>query len=364
MTRYIGIRHRIKKTAQGEAHPTQVAICANDSVKFVKLKDEQAELDFLTSVKKDDVLAMTLGGSGDYLAYAASRVAAEVGASMMRTPPFVLASARKRVGGERKDDAALLAQLVQEHQHSFYPTIDRDRNLILVREHYRARTEAMKARIACEQRLHQRFIGAVFTASDGISPEGAIEKRFDAMKANDKILMALLEEEKERMKELERALKVLDVYQHVFVPIAGVGPAIAARLISTIVDIRRFEKASQLVAFCGAHVLPNGRFARRRSGELANWHNDARQALFLAGDQFNRRPKSQWGEYLRAAKSRLRDKHPEPIVVDGVKKYSDGHIHKMAIWRTLTRFVERQIFKPWWELEKAQTINGARKRAA
>ena len=47
MARIIGIRHRIKQTAQGEARPTQVAI-VEDGVKprILDLADDDAELDF------------------------------------------------------------------------------------------------------------------------------------------------------------------------------------------------------------------------------------------------------------------------------------------------------------------------------
>lgn len=45
--RTIGIRHRRKRTAEGEARPTMVAIKNDDgSIKELELADDQAELDF------------------------------------------------------------------------------------------------------------------------------------------------------------------------------------------------------------------------------------------------------------------------------------------------------------------------------
>jgi len=179
-----------------------------------------------------------------------------------------------------------------------------------------------------------------------------------------------------------------------------------------------------LRAFCGVHVLPDGRFPRRRNNEVANWDDDCRQALFLLGDQFNRRPKSHWGGRLIAAKAKYRLAHPEPIVsdskltflfrrlevffrengahiqpedfkvtsIDGlyawfrasvtelgekadllavqiqkweekleeaqvsgktVRIFTAGHIHKMAVWYTLGKFVE-SLFTQWFKLEKAE----------
>ncbi len=109
---------------------------------------------------------------------------------------------------------------------------------------------------------------------------------------------------------------------------------------------------AKLKAFCGVHCV-DGKFARRRVGAISNWNPAARQALYLLGDQFNRRPGSVWGQKLLANKLKLRQTHPDVIEVDGKKRYTDGHIHKMAIWRTLTKFVEN-LFKVWTRLEKEQ----------
>lgn len=124
----------------------------------------------------------------------------------------------------------------------------------------------------------------------------------------------------------------LDIYKELFEPIAGVGPMIASRLITAIGDIRRFETDAKLKAFCGVHVLSDGRFPRRRRRETSNWHPHARQALYLLGNQFNRRPNSIWGRKLREYKEKLREKHPGVEIMDGKKKYTDVHIHKMAAW--------------------------------
>lgn len=188
------------------------------------------------------------------------------------------------------------------------------------------------------------------------------------------------EEESRREKSLVKVIGKLGVYNDLFFPIKGVGPKIAARIITAIGDIRRFPTASKIKAFCGVHVLfefpqngktvvrkllpgelpnENPRFARKRMGELANWHNDARQALYLLGDQFNRRPDSVWGQKLLEYKVKFREKHPEVIVGDnGKKKYTNAHIHKMATWRTLTKFVE-WLWREWTRLEKPEAQSKA-----
>ncbi|MBT4349402.1 transposase [bacterium] len=361
MFRLIGIRHRIKQTADQKAHPTQVTIVTGEDVQTLDLADEAAELNWVlgeftvkNSKKKDglrsgDQVAMILGGSGDNLAFALSRRAEEIGADIFRMPAAVLKQHRN--GGDKNDDASLLAELLKTNQQEFYETQPRDRDLIWLRVSLQARIDAMQARIACEQRLHQRVIGQTFCSPEGKFPEGGIEKAFANLKANDAIMQALIKEEKARDRDLKKALEALPVYEKIFKPIEGCGPAIASRIISVIQDIRRFPTAAKLKAFCGAHLLDDGRFPRRRSGELANWSPDARQALYLLGDQFNYRADSFWGRKFREYKVHFRTVHPEIEINDkGKKKYTDGHIHKMATWRTLTKFVEF-LYKEWWRLE-------------
>lgn len=296
-------------------------------------------------LKAGDQVLMVLGGSGDNLAYAIARQADKIGAELYRVPAFCLP-------GDKKKDVSLeaLIKLWMHNREKFYRVEPRDLTIIHLREVHRARIEAMKARIGAEARLRQRLIGQVFRDEFGADFEGSIEDLFNQEKANDAVLMSLVAEEKAREKELIKTIEQVPIYQTLFKPITGVGPLTSAKIISGIVDIRRFKTASKLVKFCGVHVLEDGRFVRRRSGEVANWNNEIRQACFLLGDQMNRRQNSYWGQELLKAKARLRVIHPEVVIENGKKRYTNGHIHKMATWRTITRFVEH-LHKTWWELE-------------
>lgn len=362
-TRIIGIQHRVKRSAEGEPLPTQVAILKNGKVKTLKLANEDAELNFVKEgLQTGDKVAMVLGGSGDCLAYALSRFGEKIGASVFRVPPFILNEKRTR---DREEDAITLAELFSAEPNLFYKIKPRDRHLILLRQALEARTEAMKARIGCEQRLRQQLIGRVYCNPDGFYPEGELEQIFDERKASDVILQPLLAEEKKRDAELARIVKSFDIYQFIFEPVEGCGPRIAAGIIAAIQDIRRFETSPQLKKFCGVHVMDDGSFVRRRHGQVANWHSEARQALFLLGDQFNRRPNSVWGLKLRENKANLRLAHPEVLckqcnkpkseckIPGHTSVYSDGHIHKMAIWRTITQFVV-WLHREWWKIEGGQ----------
>ena len=363
--RYIGIQHRVKTTAAGEGHPTRVAIIEGEKTTTKELKEEADELSFILSLQKDDIVGMILGGSGDYLAYAAHAKAKEVGAHVYRLPTYMLKVRREATlapdaqsAKQKDDDHVVLAQLVAAEPELFYPLAETDASLIMVRVAWRNLWEAMQARMAAEQRFRQNFIGRTFTALDGLYPDGGLEQAFKLAKSNAPILAALNAEEAELEKALKRALAKTTVYNELFIPLPGVGPKIAGRIVSAIIDVRRFRTAPKLKAFMGVHVLADGSFPRQRRGQVANWHGDARQALFLLGDQFNRRPESHWGQYLREMKRRLRVKHPQPVMINRgteekprlVKCYTDGHIHKMATWRTLTRFVE-WLYSEWTALE-------------
>ncbi len=351
--RIIGIRHRVKQTSEMEARPTQIVVVEAGKSTRRDLKDEREEFELVQSIQPADTIAMAMGGSGDYLAYAASRIAKQRSARVMRIPPFRL----KEVRGEasKDDDALLFSKLIIEKPEFFYPVGDIDTDHILMREQYRAWQDTMLARIACQQRLYQRVIGNIFTGDDGIFPEGGIEKAFDAAKASNAILANLEREEKEALNALSKTLtKRHKVYQSIFEPIVGVGPSLAARIIQPVQDIRLFERAPQLKAYLGVHVLSDGRFPRKRVGQIANWHNEARTGLWLLAKQFNYRPESEWGVKLREAKELVRREHPEPMRGEsGAMKWTPIHIQRTASWRVLGWFVEH-VHKEWSALATAR----------
>ncbi len=443
--RYIGIRHRVKKTADLEPRPTQVGIREAETTKSYNLESEQDELDFVKGVfptayrpivdgedlsgfrehqikwrklkdeekpeqfapnrlvkegKKTyyvatkvpvefdgllegDRVAMMLGGSGDYFAFALTKRGEKVGARVYRIPPFVFDT--KRTTRDKDQDCHRLAELLMQEPQLFYGVNTPDRDLIGMRIKLDERIDAMNDRIACEQRLRQRFIGEIFCSEDGEFPEGAIEKEFAALQTNDTILQTLLREEAGCERKLIKAVEGLEVYQKVFAPIDGCGPFLASRIIGDVQDVRRFKKVSRFRAYCGTHVQTwwkcaneacsklvalkregtpkpetcpkcNGksfveyrRFPRRRNDSVANWKENSRQAFFLlASDQAKKRPNTFYGWVLRAAKLFFRSKH-ERATVEGKLVYSDGHIHKMGIWRTATINTD-QIYLAWWKL--------------
>lgn len=348
-----------------------------------------------------DIILTTLGGSGDALTYALSRHGESIGASVYRIPGYCikdrrdLVEAGKYAGitpGTDEVNARVLLSLARDPWKAFYLCGPRDREQMLVAISATARREVQRERIKVGNRLRSRAIGQVFYSRDGKYPEGKLEDAYEALKATDAVHLALTEEEKHRSKDLDRAFKAS--YLHPLLSnVKGVGPAIAGEIIARIGDIRRFETAPKLKAYAGVHVLASdggkmpkgtdpksagGKFARRRAGQRSNWHPELRQALFQFGDQCNRRPDTEWGKKLLENKRMYREKHPHteivvrdkngvvvqsyPLIegayerkgkqyvlldakgdvveVIGTQRYFDGHIHKMALWRTISQFVE------------------------
>lgn len=414
MSRIIAVKHRVKATAEKEAHPTLVSIVSESGVKHIELATEQDELDFVNGeyptsyrawviyqdklqdfkpwqvkwkgkgedrvvhqvpatfegLRNDDTVLMQLGGSGDRLASAMARTLMPIGGMVCRVPPHVTKS---RKGERDVSDINIILELWEQDSDAFYIIDEPELRRIAVREAYENRREAQLARMGCQQRLLQREIGRVFIGGL-LKREIALEDSFEGLRANSPILDALIKEEVEATKLLEKAVKASRPWA-LFEPIEGVGPAIAGALIASIGDVKRFATYQKLMAFSGLHPLSkDGKkfgkgdarasddsiFPRRRRGQLSNWNQQAKQALYLLGDQFNRRPDSYWGTKLYANKVSLRIAHPEVVMVpdkDGKlkKRYTDGHIHKMAIWKTLRQFV-RWLYRAWTNLENGKPV--------
>jgi hypothetical protein len=429
--RVITIAHRLKEIVRDgvviEKRPTQLAIAVQGGVKFseIALKDESDELDFLLARNSDDpestsarhnfaenglragdVVLAQMGGSGAFFAFALSRRLEELGSGGVY---WISSTVFKRVSDEQGIDRSRLKKIDDDGRRvettfdhlalhavakvawpSFYRVGVRERDNILLRAAYEQRKEAMLARMATAARVRQRAIGRIFCNATGKYPEGKVEDLIRAELANDKVLSALQTEEARAERELKKLLRSLPVW-NVFDPIEGVGELTAAPLVVAIQDINRFAKPSSLVAFLGVHCLKadgskfqkgehptGGILARRRRGQLSNWHPDGRQALFQIGQQFALwRPHSPWGQVFSVVRAGFVEKHPNRQVwvrngsgevieridlveghykriaggyvipdgnggertVKGSTKYNPLHLTKMAMWRTMTLFV-------------------------
>jgi len=431
--RIIGIQHRVKKTAKGEAHPTRVCILDNGQVQLFELATESEELDFvlgrlpvsyrdaeagdaldavaehhrqwrkvregeasdgtalfITSehggvrrlqipdvregLKPGDKVAMVLGGSGDAFAYALSNRGAAIGATVHRLPPRNLALCRG--DNSKEKDAELLARYLESGGVGYHLVRSRDRDVIRLSICFHERMLALKDLMAAQQRQHGRAIGQIFLSEEGQYPEGALLDAVTTLRTSDDLLGALTVAHEEQLARLVDAAQSMPLYAAVFADIKGIGPRIAAGIIAATVDIRRFPSVHAFKAFCGVHVLSGGKygdvptdqqFPRNKRGVAGNWQRDARQALYLAAaDQFVKRPNTEWGQRLIANKEKCRAKHPVVMCkqcaaefgstcakLKHTRRYTDGHIHRMACWRTATQLAV-YIYRAWRRFERAQ----------
>lgn len=403
MSRIIAIRHRIKKTKKGKAKPTVAAIKDGDNIRTIDLPDETAEKDFLLNrfpveyrvadagedlskfwehhikreIKKDeaagqeiikvpaayegfqsgDKVSMVLGGSGDYFAFALSRRAEKLGGNVMRIPGKKLKE--NRDGQTKEMDHIALIRLLEKQPDLFYPVTRREREMIRVRETNRLRRFTQRDRIAMQQRIYALEVGRIFLTEDDMYPEGTLEQEYRITQANHPGLVHIKKEEKEHTNALKEEVRKLDAWKEFFSKIEGIGEVLAGRMLSQIVDVRRFPAENGLKAYFGVSVTRDGKLPKniRKHGQANGLldeedsledsnnpdepqHNrHARQAVYLLGDQFIFRPNSEWGKKLRHYQQRIKANHPEVEVKNGRKRYTKGDIFTMAFWRTLSKFV-------------------------
>ena len=292
-------------------------------------------------------------------------------------PSFLLS--KNREIEDNDEDGYNTGKLFLAKPDLFYEVNIWDREVIAVRELLDLRMRAMKNRIAIGQQILQGLIGKIFTDEDDLYPEGTIEDAYLAEIASDTIYLGAEAEEARREKNLVKQVEHLELWARIFEPAVGWGPMQAAKIIATVGDIRRFATAANFRSYCelrpktkddkGNPVHPRLQFPRKRRGSVSKV-SAIRQAIFLLVDQANRRPASFWGKKLLENKAVLRARHPEPVMMPSadpktgkdkidsktgepvlVKCYTDGHIHKMGIWKTAEQICNH-IYDEWWKIAR------------
>lgn len=218
---------------------THVQSSGKKTKKYFILAKVAAETEGLMS---GDRVAMSLGGSGDAFAFAMANRGKKINAEVWRIPTFALAEARgSKTAASKEGDAKLLAELLRDKPHLFYKTEQRHADIARLRTLYSSWVHAQKDRIACGNRLLRLARDRVFINPDGLYPQGSLEEAAVATMTSDPGYQALKEKEEDLKTEIELILDRVGIYKSFFVGIEGMGPAIAARLIASIQDIRRFR---------------------------------------------------------------------------------------------------------------------------
>jgi len=88
------------------------------------------------------------------------------------------------------------------------------------------------------------------------------------------------------LNKMKKELKNYKVWTEFMSHVKGLGPALAAGLISYVNDISRFDNVSDLYAYCGVHVK-GGKCVRRQKGQASNWNCKLKTLVCeLIPDQF------------------------------------------------------------------------------
>jgi len=146
--------------------------------------------------------------------------------------------------------------------------------------------EAFVARLGLDKLFAQALI-----------PRNDVRKMFkaiiDAM-MEDTVMSPFLVSMNDAVKEIKNRLKADKIHETVFAPLPGCGPLIAARMMASIVDIRRFRSAAALKAYAGYHHFEDGSRARRMKGRPSNWQEELKQAVYLWTQQTIKLRESPW----------------------------------------------------------------------
>ena len=195
---------------------------------------------------------------------------------------------------------------------------------------------------------------------------------------------------------MKKEVKNYDLWQEYLKDIRGIGHTLASALIVEI-DIEKAKHPSSLWRYAGLHVIcpdctntvekeyemkdgsvetrevevpvcvesdgkcaqcgADGIGARRIKGVQSDWNTFLKDTCFLIGDSFVKQKgdakeigKGKYRKVYDESRAYYDEKYPEPEVVNGSKKYTDGHKHAMARRRTVKHFLA-DLHSVWREME-------------
>ena len=175
------------------------------------------------------------------------------------------------------------------------------------------------------------------------------------------------EVEKEVAKYIAKEIKDIPIYRDYLKGIKGIGPIMAASLISSI-DVRKAPHASSLWAYAGFSVdAEKGTCIKRQKGVKGNWNPFLKKTCWLIGKSFVKCG-GPYREVYDTSKLFYQTKFPNEIrngvalprgeerkktgeeTDDRTVKYNKGHIDSLARRRVVKLFLSN-LWQAWRELE-------------
>ena len=127
--------------------------------------------------------------------------------------------------------------------------------------------------------------------------------------------------------------------------IKGIGDGLAAQVLALIDDIEKFETVSKLWRFAGYAVI-DGKREYAKPGETRPWNGKLKSTIFLCGESFIKHQSPVYVPVYYEEKERQRRLHPEPVDNGNGKKYTDMHIHRMAM-RKMGKLLLSHLWVNW-----------------
>lgn len=254
---------------------------------------------------------------------------------------------------ERINKVSVMASLVRVGDISYfhpYKVVDMRTSLIRVYiSQLLAMQDEVRKRLQQRTRRLDRDQGYFLDPSVGSI---ALDHRIKLVKSKESV-DSLLEFENDLEKQIVRQLKHLPVWTEVLEPVIGIGPRLAARMISQIIDINHFPKLSGFTKYGGWHVMQNGRprAASFIRGESAQFNQLLRMGYWLFGGQIVRN-NSQFRWYYDKYKAERQALLGTVICQD--KKGKDLKMSKAWLEARARRYAVSKFIKylwfGWWEL--------------
>jgi len=273
--------------------------------KTLSREASQQREEFITRLNPRDIVFIPSGGGAHYFTLACHIT----GATVMCLPTCRLPKIYQEQGDKVKMSAALIRQVALENPQLFhrYTPIDG----IIARTGYLGRLykAIQKVRKAAIQRIEAPVRGIeilgdicateaefaiymqVITASDlfdlDLTDDNELNKK---IKQSVKMLKGMeptmvlsrifSQVEKRILNQVQKYFRKLPLWYDYLDHIPGVGPSIGSRVFGEIGDIRRFPTPAHLVSYAGYGFDENGRRVRARTGQVANWSWQLKQAVF------------------------------------------------------------------------------------
>lgn len=240
-------------------------------------------------------------------------------------------------------------QISQEDPELFYPTLARQSEILEIMNAWDDLARAMKTRIqyANTVRSHLQRRAVIAGKMTKKELDEYIEQRVGLKDPQDLHMKALLAIEQDRGKELDEVMNGSGLYEKVFVPIEGIGPRLAARVIAGIERIERFPTADDLIRFGGFLPQKGGKLPSKKRGVIVNRSPKLNNAGFMIQDQLTVfGANSEYGLMLKARAQAACPSTKEQRAADKALRSRYGEAMKQArIY--ITRVILERIYRDW-----------------